>query len=572
MSDDKNTEKARQADAAVDVTENQTAATVSDATSDATTERTDAQVPDQAAGQTAEQDEATDAVDAVVDNASDAGNTDDTDDTATTEDTDKSTLPDSVQFSVVFDDDDDSEDEATVDAGGDIYSSLASAEQSVTDASDDGEAEEPADAVIDKDDVTAALIAAATGADPTKVKAAAGLSKSAEKATNANNAHGEGQNAAEDGQSTQQVGDAAAVSSVSSAGDANAASAATDGTSASPSAGHHHAADPSDGLEAAESAGAADTDASTDSKASNATNEPTEAERDALASANASAEVTERNARRVDETLALAKRDKKDELADHEASGAKSEPTMTLASRIDRVLVGGGADDVLLKTYPTFALNKVSVQDGKGKIVLGGVEFACYAGHAYALLIQDDPDSGVTADVKRRTLMGVMTGLVRPTAGTVMNKSANIADLEPIEVRGHRLGIVPQLHAVQPDLDAEQNVLYAMNASNRNFLKPKAVIARELLAKVGFTEATSGLAVGKLPLVQQRLVAIARAVSTEAEVLILDEPTRGLGDDDTVTVFAALAKLAHSGDPKHCVIALTASREIAEAADTLFEV
>lgn len=568
MSDDKNTEKARQADAAVDVTENQTAATVSDATSDAATERTDAQVPDQAAGHAAEQDEVTDAADAVVDNASDAGDTDAADDTATTKDADKSTLPDSVQFSVVFDDDDDSEDEATVDAGGDIYSSLVSAEQSVADASDDGEAKEPADAVIDKDDVTAALIAAATGADPTKVKAAAGLSKSAGKVPDTNDTHGEGSNAAEAGQSAQQSSDAA----VSSASDANAANDTTDNTSASPSAGHHHATDASDTSETAESAGAADTVASADSKASDATNEPTEAERDALASANASAEVTERNARRVNETLALAKRDKKDELADHEASGAKSEPTMTLASRIDRVLVGGGADDVLLKTYPTFALNKVSVQDGKGKIVFGGVEFACYAGHAYALLIQDDPDSGVTADVKRRTLMGVMTGLVRPTAGTVMNKSANIADLEPIEVRGHRLGIVPQLHAVQPDLDAEQNVLYAMNASNRNFLKPKPVIARELLTKVGFTEATSGLAVGKLPLVQQRLVAIARAISTEAEVLILDEPTRGLGDDDTVTVFAALAKLAHSGDPKHCVIVLTASREIAEAADTLFEV
>lgn len=34
---------------------------------------------------------------------------------------------------------------------------------------------------------------------------------------------------------------------------------------------------------------------------------------------------------------------------------------MTLASRIDRVLVGGGSDDILLKTYPTFALNKVTV-------------------------------------------------------------------------------------------------------------------------------------------------------------------------------------------------------------------
>ena len=60
-------------------------------------------------------------------------------------------------------------------------------------------------------------------------------------------------------------------------------------------------------------------------------------------------------------------------------------------------------------------------------------------------------------------------------------------------------------------------------------------------------------------------MAIARAISTEAEVLILDEPTRGLNADDEVTVFAALAKLAHTGDPKHCVIVLTASREIAEA-------
>lgn len=300
------------------------------------------------------------------------------------------------------------------------------------------------------------------------------------------------------------------------------------------------------------------------------TDETSEAEADAIASANASAEVTERNAARV----RLAKTDHKDALAEHaEPQGKASEPTMTLASRIDRVLVGGGSDDILLKTYPTFALNKVTVAGPKGKVnILDGANFFCYSGHAYALLISDDPDSGITADAKRRALMGVMSGLTTPASGTVMNKSANIVELEPVELRGHRLGIVPQLHAVQPKIDAEQNVLYAMNASNRNFLKPKPVIARELLAKVGFSEATSGVAVGTLPLVQQRLVAIARAISTEAEVLILDEPTRGLNADDEVTVFAALAKLAHTGDPKHCVIVLTASREIAEAADTLFEI
>ncbi|NMM93343.1 ATP-binding cassette domain-containing protein [Bifidobacterium oedipodis] len=309
-----------------------------------------------------------------------------------------------------------------------------------------------------------------------------------------------------------------------------------------------------------------------DSDGSNTESSPDAAGATGIASS-ASSDITASNAQHVNDTLKLAtSSDSDNELAKHEESKPQPEPATTLASRIDRVLVGGSADDVLLKTYPTFALNKVTVAGAKGKVdVLSDVNIACYAGHAYAILLDNDPDTDVTADDKRRALLGIMTGLARPTSGTVMNKSANIADLEPVELRGHRLGIMPQRHAVRADLDAEQNVMYAMNASNRNFLKPKPVIARELLAKVGFNEATSGSKVSTLPQVQQRLVAIARAISTEAEVLILDEPTHGLDDDDTVTVFAALARLAHSGDPKHCVIVLTASRDIAEAADQVFE-
>jgi len=87
------------------------------------------------------------------------------------------------------------------------------------------------------------------------------------------------------------------------------------------------------------------------------------------------------------------KTDHKDALAEHaEPQGKASEPTMTLASRIDRVLVGGGSDDILLKTYPTFALNKVTVAGPKGKVnILDGANFFCYSGHAYALLISETP-------------------------------------------------------------------------------------------------------------------------------------------------------------------------------------
>lgn len=237
------------------------------------------------------------------------------------------------------------------------------------------------------------------------------------------------------------------------------------------------------------------------------------------------------------------------------------------------MIVNGKNDSALSRQYPNFACNKVSLAGAKGRVdTLSNVQFSCYAGHTYALLLTDDEDAGITADTKRKALLSVMTGLVHPTSGAVMNKSANIDEIEPLELRGHRLGIMTQEYAVRPELNAERNVRYAMEASNRNFLKPKPVVAREMLAKVGFNEATSGVDVGTLPDVQQRLAGIARTIANEAIVLILDEPTHGLNEEDTVTVLGTLAKLAHKSNPKYCVIMLTQSREIAEAADQTFEI
>ena len=60
-------------------------------------------------------------------------------------------------------------------------------------------------------------------------------------------------------------------------------------------------------------------------------------------------------------------------------------------------------------------------------------------------------------------------------------------------------------------MSAERNLVYAMDASGRTFLKPKPVIARELLHKVHFDVDTPNAPVGKLDVVEQRRVAIARA-------------------------------------------------------------
>ena len=275
-----------------------------------------------------------------------------------------------------------------------------------------------------------------------------------------------------------------------------------------------------------------------------------------------SAAATAANAKRVNETLALSATAKP-------SIDAAADPNEVKASmtRSERALDQQVGDRVLLKSYPTFSLNHVTTTNRKtGRHVLDNVSIACYAGSLAAIRVlpdEDDPE-------QRVTLMEVLGGYQIPTSGTAMTKSSNLAELEIAELRGHRLGIIPQRYAVRGDLDAESNVRYAMDASGRTYLKPKPVIARELLDRVGFGEATSGKPLHAMPLVEQRRVAIARAISCEADVVIADEPTKGLDADDAREILALLASIAHARDPKRLVIVVTASDEVAEAADQVF--
>lgn len=283
-------------------------------------------------------------------------------------------------------------------------------------------------------------------------------------------------------------------------------------------------------------------------------------------------DVAAANASKVNETLKLSTGgktagdgQKKTKAGRVTVASASVDPAMRLSSRIDKELKRSKADSIRLKSYPTFSMNKVTVTDKKsGRHVLDRMTQAFYAGHVYSVLLPDNDR------VLHETLMGVMSGIIRPHDGNVMNKSANLLELEPGEVRGHRLGLVPQQYAVRDDMSAERNLVYAMDASGRTFLKPKPVIARELLHKVHFDVDTPNAPVGKLDVVEQRRVAIARAIACEAEVLIADEPTGGLNDDDSVEILQLLTSLTH-GDPKRCVIILTESEAVANIAETIIK-
>lgn len=282
------------------------------------------------------------------------------------------------------------------------------------------------------------------------------------------------------------------------------------------------------------------------------------------APADGGADVVAANADHVNAMLSLATpRESTDDESspDYIETPRSASSATAVSTHIDREVKVGDEDLNLLRAYPTLSLHDVTYRDRKtGRTPVEHLTCAFEAGTVSAILVPDGDDMARTA------MVGLLSGLLMPESGHLMNRSAEYLSIEPLELRGHRIGLVPQRFAVRGDLSPVRNLVYAMDASNRNFLKPKPVLARELLLASGLDETLLDNRADSLNEVDRRRVAIARAVCCEAEIVVLDEPLDGLEDGERDTIMELLRGIAH-GDPKRCVVVVTQDAAVAESAD-----
>lgn len=284
----------------------------------------------------------------------------------------------------------------------------------------------------------------------------------------------------------------------------------------------------------------------------------------APAPADGGADVVAVNADHVNAMLSLATpRESTDDESspDYIETPRSASSATAVSTHIDREVKVGDEDLNLLRAYPTLSLHDVTYRDRKtGRTPVEHLTCAFEAGTVSAILVPDGDDMARTA------MVGLLSGLLMPESGHLMNRSAEYLSIEPLELRGHRIGLVPQRFAVRGDLSPVRNLVYAMDASNRNFLKPKPVLARELLLASGLDETLLDNRVDSLNEVDRRRVAIARAMCCEAEIVVLDEPLDGLEDGERNAIMELLCGTAH-GNPKRCVVVVTQDAAAAEAAD-----
>jgi branched-chain amino acid transport system ATP-binding protein len=154
----------------------------------------------------------------------------------------------------------------------------------------------------------------------------------------------------------------------------------------------------------------------------------------------------------------------------------------------------------------------------------------------------------------KTTCFNLITKFLAPSEGRIIYKGRDITRLKPAAVA--RLGMVRsfQISATFPHLSVRDNVKVALQAregQSYRFWRPLKVLDRlngqadELLAAVGLSDAADELAV-ELPYGRKRALEVATTLALEPEVMLLDEPTAGMGHEDVARIAALIRSVARN--------------------------
>ena len=141
----------------------------------------------------------------------------------------------------------------------------------------------------------------------------------------------------------------------------------------------------------------------------------------------------------------------------------------------------------------------------------------------------------------KTTLFNVITGLQRPTAGTVRLDGTDITSLAPF--RRARLGMTRTFQRLElfGTLTVRENLVVAASGSTR-----PAPSVDEILARLQLTDIAERRA-DELPTGLGRLVELGRCLAVAPKVLLLDEPASGQTENETHVFACVLAELAADG-------------------------
>ena len=151
----------------------------------------------------------------------------------------------------------------------------------------------------------------------------------------------------------------------------------------------------------------------------------------------------------------------------------------------------------------------------------------------------------------KSTLMKILTGVLEADEGTILYRGKPLKINHPREIHDHGIGIVYQEFNLLPDLTVAENIFIGREPqmSFKGFINDSRLNkdAAQLLERLNCSSIPPSRKVDTLSVAEQQMVEIAKALSSNCELLIMDEPTAALTDSEIDTLFDIIRRLRNDG-------------------------
>jgi ribose transport system ATP-binding protein len=188
---------------------------------------------------------------------------------------------------------------------------------------------------------------------------------------------------------------------------------------------------------------------------------------------------------------------------------------------------------------PLLQLTDIAKSYGAVRALRNGT-FELHAGEIHALAGENGAG--------KSTLMNIIDGILQPDSGSIRIDGQPVRIDSPAMAQRLGIGFVHQEIALCADISVAENIFMSETAQSRRRLMGGAdLIARAAEIMAALADIDPRLPAGRLSISQQQLVEIAKALTLDCRILILDEPTSALTEHEAQKLFGIMRKLAAQG-------------------------
>ena len=197
--------------------------------------------------------------------------------------------------------------------------------------------------------------------------------------------------------------------------------------------------------------------------------------------------------------------------------------------------------DEVHESSPVLLTMRGIVKHFPGAKALDGVDLEVRRGEVHCLLGQNGAG--------KSTLIKVLAGAHRVDAGTITWEGEPLRVASPVAALHAGVATMYQELDVVDGLTVAENVFLGHELASGGFTKRRELHARtrELLERLGHGDIPPNREVGRLPAAGKQVVSMARALSHDARLIVMDEPSAVLDSEEVANLFRVVRELTASG-------------------------